>query len=527
MDYSSEGGDADRGDGVVAIVGGTINNLRIGNAGYKYILVNGTIHDFGYGHLFSSGGGFQKSGNFYIKLIDGGNANLSEYALITEDGTLALYDNGIETVTHPITGVTITTTSVITAGSTVGPIGTSIGSTSAGHVSAHLHLYLFENNNFSLSDLDTKNPLSVVDHQMPFYNVSIEQMNEVTHNHSHGSNPPVFHDWRRFAPIATGINLAYPGTEETNILVKATADNVQNGNTYNNVVFNIEKFEVLIRSVDYMTSEYLIKGPYYDSKIVYDGAINQNTRYPTNLHANAFGEANENETGIECWAYSDRRQRPWDYYNFGDFVTRIHKDDNSSIANIPTIITDIPQNARYNDGEFIINGQVTDIDGVQYNSIDLTLTLDNYQPFLDGIGFVHNNTFRYYLNRKQLDYSGMNDGYIVNLHSYNDIAAMSNQPYELVVFVSEPMQSITIDYRLEGSPSWTSGGNMSLDVSNPLRYTWQGSALADGCYEFRFQGQDKSNNPLINVYQMTGQNNTYDLASIPVRMSATQWANED
>jgi len=171
VDYSSEAGN-DVGDGIVAIEGGVINNLRIGNRGFKYITVNSINNDFGYAHIFTSREGTQKSGNFYITMIE--DSDPVAYALTTEDCRALSTMSGLEVV-DPITGNIITTTNNLLAGQTVGPIGTSSGSSENSSLPSHLHLYTFDNNNFSLSDENTKNPLELVQHDLPFYNLTFWQ----------------------------------------------------------------------------------------------------------------------------------------------------------------------------------------------------------------------------------------------------------------------------------------------------------------------------------------------------------------
>jgi hypothetical protein len=60
VDYNSqsagEGGNGDKGDLILAIEGGTV--LWSVNGSYKRIYIDGTNHDFGYGHLFRSATAF-------------------------------------------------------------------------------------------------------------------------------------------------------------------------------------------------------------------------------------------------------------------------------------------------------------------------------------------------------------------------------------------------------------------------------------------------------------------------------------
>ncbi len=387
VDYSAQVLDDDIGDGIIAIVGGTIHTLRIGNRGYKYIFIDGD-HDFGYGHMFTSDDPTRtsnytaKSGNFFIKLRIGGIYDIEmDYVLITQDNRALSTISGYEVI-HPITHDTLITTNVVNAGETIGPIGNSI---STGRVTAHLHLYAFENNNFSTDDSITKNPLSLVNHEIPNYIVTIEEPREIQNR------------GLSFAPQQQLVRLNYhpPDTATSTILVKVEAENGRNGNTYNNLVFNIEKVEIFIKKSYEDNQDYTyIKGPWDESKIIYDGVIgNTDNRYPPNLATR--GEANLSKTGIEPWAYADYRQRPWDYFAYGDFVTRIRND--APMGNKITLagIAYCNEDARYPDGKYEIKAEVTDVRG------NVTLGPKDNNGALDPMEFVIDN-YKPYVKKVQL-----------------------------------------------------------------------------------------------------------------------------
>lgn len=460
--------------------------------------------------MFTTPKGNQRSGNFYLRNISGGDPIDGPHAIITEDNR-AIYSLGGIKVFSPHSNTDIITSNNVTAGQTIGPIGTSLD---GGSVESHLHLYAFEGNNFSIGDNNTKNPLDLVNHDSPFYEVTLFKPREIN---------------GQFEPNQTGIELRYPGYEETNLLLKAQASGAPNGNHYPDDAFNIEKVEFFIKNKDFANSSFqLIKGPVYESKIVYDGRIGMNNRYPFNLINRGDGDIGH--TGMEPWAYSDNRQRPWDYFIFADFISRIHKSDVINDQN--KLITDIPENSRYLDGNYVIEGQVTDINDNQFNSSGTSFILDNFQPFLTYIEINVIGDINFFsVTRKQFEGTNSpNDGFVVPVLRYNKF-----WPSEVTLKVSssEPLKYLTGKYREKklGEPNfgqWISLGSFSNNGNNPLEWRSGGISLSSlYCYEFEFKGQDKSGNNLINISAMTNNNIPYETASIPVRAGLSSWENID
>lgn len=187
--------------------------------------------------MFTTPKGNQRSGNFYLRNISGGDPIDGPHAIITEDNR-AIYSLGGIKVFSPHSNTDIITSNNVTAGQTIGPIGTSLD---GGSVESHLHLYAFEGNNFSIGDNNTKNPLDLVNHDSPFYEVTLFKPREIN---------------GQFEPNQTGIELRYPGYEETNLLLKAQASGAPNGNHYPDDAFNIEKVEFFIKNKDFANSSF-------------------------------------------------------------------------------------------------------------------------------------------------------------------------------------------------------------------------------------------------------------------------------
>ncbi len=524
IDFSPETNNNDIGDGLVNIVAGSVHTLNF-TGNYKYIYIDGLLYDFGYGHIFTNSSGNQQVGNFYIQQITGSMP--ARYAIITEDNrALGLQDG--EFVVHPDSGNNIETTDYVFSGQSVAVLGKS------GTPEAHLHLYAFENDNFSDDDDDTKNPLDLVNHVSPDFDVRLMESLEVAHNHTHNftNGNSLTHNWNRFEPTTQGITINYPGTTSNEFLVKAQAIGLTTGsNKYSQGVLNIEKASLYIENLSLGTPKSTIQGPFFNSEMIYDGKINNGaSRYPLNLDEDAGnggrGEAHLGRTGIEAWAYSDRRQQPWDYFNFADFVSRIHTAD--ALADGTTQYTDTPENARYNDGLYEFKAEIENINEDSYESDGVEAILDNFQPFMTQVKFQQNDVDRYTLNRLQDEGTdAINDGKMSNQEIINDLKEMVGQEIRIEVTTSEPMDYLAIEWKPENVADYTFIGDMNKDDNTSQKF----SIILDPdfdyeCYIFRFSGQDLAFNELIDVYTMTDENGSGDV-SIPVRNSATTWINED
>ena len=527
VDYSSEGGNADFGDGIIAIRGGTIQTIS--NGRYKYIFINGTDqanvngtmvdYDFGYGHLFQSQEINQKSGNFYWQQVIG-TSNPRRYAIIINDST-ALFDNAISFVIHPSTNDTIQTTNQVTAGQVIGPIGNSISRSS---VSAHLHLYMFENNQFGTGDDITKNPLQFLDHQSPDWEVDLFEVvngRDPLHIHRRG-NDTIDHrntPWPRFEPTDNdrGFELIYPGTLVSPALVRARMSGVANGNTYNNAVSDIDKIEVLIRS-DSDTFR-VIQGPYYFSSLRLDGRVNNETRHPANFVNRGQGE--DGRTGMQPWSYSDRRQRPWDFYHYADFITRIHTNDPMDGNQTPTLIAECPQDARYLDGKYDIMTILTNAMGELDSSVIRHFTLDNFKPFIQQVQVEFGNQLVYHqlwecnnncieleneIPEGEANYDDINGGITVRVQTSEplDSLLMSIRPWNIFNQEPDPNPSDSTDAR-----SWV----FSVDASQ---------IISGVDVRFQFQGQDCSQNTLIQF----DDSHRNRCVNVPKR-DTTDWLNPD
>lgn len=519
VDYSPETQNNDLGDGIVNIVAGSVHTIDFRGT-YKFIYIDGLLYDFGYGHIFTNSSNDQTVGNFHYLEVVG--TMPVRHAIITEDNR-ALSTMAGDLVTHPETGDIIETTDFVFSGQSIAPIGKSATP------EAHLHLYAFENDNFNDGDDHTKNPLDLVNHVSPDFDVTIMEMIENVNNHTHtfGNGNTLNHDWNRFEPTTEGLVINYPGNVANEFLVKAQANGLTNGNKYSQGVLNIERVQLFIKNLNLGTPQALIQGPFFNSEIVYDGKINNGeARYPSDLDDDSRGEARMGRTGIECWAYSDRRQRPWDYFNFADFVSRIHTND--VIGAGGTEITDTPQNARYNDGLYEFEAKLKNINDEIYDSGNLEKVLDNFQPFMTQVQFLQNDVARHTLNRLQNEGTdAINDGKITNQPIFNDIKELVGQDITVNVTTSEPMDYLAIEWKNENNSDWNFIGDMDKVDNTSQNFTVKLSPNFDyECYIFRFSGQDLALNDLIDVYTMTDQNGGGSV-SIPVRNSTTTWLNED
>ena len=223
VDYNSDGGDNDKGDILISMASGDV--ILKAKGCYKWIAVddnNGL--DFGYGHIFKSSGGEIQSAGMYLMLMKSPNAG--EFCIVQKLTTVA---NGINKTTIKaigeipgkveFEGTEYTVNTNINLGDNLAPIGTSIGnckgsqpdpcsSCRSQHISAHAHLYSFPNNNFSIADNNTKNPLEFVNHDIPSFDVDFNSSN---------------------------FQLEYPGSTKSSIKIAPALPNESGGGGYKTV----------------------------------------------------------------------------------------------------------------------------------------------------------------------------------------------------------------------------------------------------------------------------------------------------
>ena len=488
VDYTSQGGDADRGDLLIAIQGGDVILNVDGN--YKRIYIDNADYDFGYGHIFWRTTSFPViSGECALKKML--FPHTEQTALI-----IPVFDIQGNVIGHAAIGEmpgqvvfeneTIDVQTTVAAGDIIGPIGDSYSST--GNLDAHLHLYSFPNNNFDESDAVTKDPLEFVNHDAPNYDTKIIQQDGTE-----------------------GITLTYPGTTNSSIRVRPRMPDEANGvSVYQNNTMNIDEVRVLMKKSFQDDSHYApIQGPTYESRISHGVRINS-VRYPADIIEDGptppAHVGNWTRQGIAPYAYADAASFPWDYFYFSDFATRVHSDDEPGM---PAQYADCPQNARYNDGKYHIYVEVTDVQNTTrtaYYTNPLEITLDNFQPFIQQVTADSAGHPIYEKEWKCVENcSGATGGIQLVNPLPNPVC-----PYALLVqggtitvnvVSSEPLQSLLLDVpelNLTGlGPVDQPADGINWEFAVPFGPS---QLLQVNQIQFGFQGSDLSGNELLNLF---------------------------
>jgi hypothetical protein len=172
IDYNSGTGNADMGDLILALTGGTITGSL--GADYKRLIVDAGGPNFGYGHFFTNDGGNNalpiRSGGCWLTIM---NDNFNRCLVMVIDGDTTAIGTVAGTVNFNGTDFPVSNT--IAAGAPIGPTGYSgLGG------GAHLHLFSLPDNSTSIHDLDTKNPLQYVNYNEPTYNSEKSQTTTTT-----------------------------------------------------------------------------------------------------------------------------------------------------------------------------------------------------------------------------------------------------------------------------------------------------------------------------------------------------------
>lgn len=194
------------------------------------------------------------------------------------------------------------------------------------------------------------------------------------------------------------------------------------------------------------------------------------------------------------------------------------------------LIADLPINANYIDNTYDVNFSVQDAAGNSDDAINI-INVDNFQPFITSFQLA-TDVFpgaetAYELHRTQSEGStSLNDGVLKNTNT------LFNEPNtdftsHVSIRTSEPMDASTMEFRFRRSSVWSPWTTMTNNEFDVLK--WDAPFTFDNtadCYLFEFRGDDKSGNPLIDVYSMTGENrlNTAEIV-IPTRASNTTWNN--
>jgi len=193
-----------------------------------------------------------------------------------------------------------------------------------------------------------------------------------------------------------------------------------------------------------------------------------------------------------------------------------------------TLITDIPQNAQYLDGYYDVDFSVWDA-AENRDDASNKIKVDNFLPFITNFhlwslstgGF--NTIFEY--NRAQYENGAtLNNGILSNETASFDNSNTVFTVYP-TVFVSEPMKEMSVRYSTNEGITWTAWEDMNENSTNPLIWQTTLSGYEDGCILFNFKGKDKSNNDIINVYEITQQNTIGENMFIPTRNGKNSWNN--
>lgn len=383
IDYTSNESE-DRGFLIKALEGGTI--YRVGGAnGTKYVLIEGEDeHNFAYMHLFDTGNLPRREGEFEIDILHsysddqdniyapciirtqtvGNNTVRTVYAACPNNDCDNSYMVYPWTVNGEITNDTVYATNTVDEGDAIG----TLGSSGLGINNTHLHLQKHNvlagiNAGATYSKANLSDPLEFVEHQGPEYEISI---------HHEGQNANV-------DSYPEGIQVQYPGTEETSFMVRPSMPDLNNqggvnhGNGPNRYFFNntmnVDEVKSYIK-VSHEENPAVIIGPNYEARVSMGGRVDHLVPYPVmprSILTTQQFNGNWNRTGIDARAYNTdcgtTYSRQWDDFYYADFVTRIHKDDPMDGATTATMIADCPDDARYPDGSYELFAEVTDVRG--------------------------------------------------------------------------------------------------------------------------------------------------------------------
>jgi len=504
VDYNSqknnEGPNGDKGDLILAIVGGTIYWEVESN--YKRIYIDGAEHDFGYGHIFRSGTGFEsmRSGGCVLKKML--PPQHLRFAMLRPDGTAIGQDTG-----RVVVGTdTVQVSTTVAAGEVIAPTGHS-----GGNYAYHLHLYSFPNgsgNHFNNSDNVTKDPLEFVEHDSPKFEIQVLKTDNL-------DNPPF------------GFDPLYPGHKTSTVKVRVKLPNEGNTNTYN-TVYNADSIKILMKKIFEPGSVYTpILGPDRQSLFSH-GARVGTVRH--NISLNKTG--NWTTTGMRPYAYSDAHLRPWDDFYFGDFVTRIHKDYSGGTLRT----AELPANARYPDGEYALFAQVTNVRGQVTGSDTLSFTLDNFKPYVQRVEVsrseFYNSGSPFYIAAweeywQSTDWAGVGKLFF-NVHQSDPIQTTSGKYLKIVAQVSEPMEDLDLVIPALEADSASFFKASSADgtewtfLTPPFADSMEIEQLKKSVLYFR--GTDLNGNTLLNLEKMR-QHYNYKPLALPLRQDqADQWS---
>lgn len=516
IDYNSAVGNSDMGDLVLALEGGTIYGSL--GSGYKRLIIQaeGNLPNFGYGHFFITDGGNGslpiRSGNCWLMLDSNGNRCI----VMLVDGVASAI--GIKQV-----GVTpgmvffndqnLTVSNTITGGSPLGPMGYS-GIPNG----THMHLFSNPDNQTSIHDLVTKNPLQFVTYDHPSYDVKILRVTNYSSNTSETWTGPL-----------------YPGTNVSPIVIRPSMKPVTISGTDNNrydKLYDLNQVEILLKK-DYEAVYKLIMGATGTSDIRLGGRIGETMMpdymYKDGSSGNGGGVpqiGNLSRQGIRPFSYATANSgHPYDDFYFTDFLTRIHVNDPTNGS--PAMLSYCPMSTRYNDGKYKIKARVTNVrnDEPDYSN-EQEITIDNYKPFIREVK-VQVNGLEVYRRTWHCDDGPACQGmYLVQEVLNTEIKRSTLLSNEMWVTVtgSEPLTNLKINVntltdipstqQMEGGRIWqfkiTPWQVNSIIVSPTIQVT---------CYNAR----DLAQNALISYSQSEA---SQSCVKIPKRGANSKWTDD-
>ena len=448
IDYSHNpnDGDNDKGFHLKSIVDGRVHAIVGGNL--KAIIIDGISHDFGYLHIFESGTNLpQKVGNCYFVELDNSIPTNRQYGILIPNqnsyillSTCPSGNCNSRKYTH--NNITYTATDSVVTGQVIAVLGDS------GTGGAHLHLNRYESltncTDYANCDEYMLNPLEHVEHTGVNYACTF-------HNHSEPKTNP------SEEPVGfSNDHIVYPGTKSSTIMVRPQLVGGGNGNHYTAGTFNIRDVSLEIKPT--IGGSYRqFKGSNYESKIFMGSTDFYPEAYPKYINKSTeSSQGGWSKQGIYNFAYRDAGDphrgpyttsggRPYDDFYF-PFYHRLHKS--SPLNGGELKFTDVPTNARYNDGSYLLRARVTDVRNV-YTDIETNLTLDNFLPYLTEVNIKYNGDPLHQTLRVGDEGSAKaDDGYIMNqIHEY-PIGSGLTLPNTLTIEIktSGPIQNIKMAY---------------------------------------------------------------------------------
>ncbi|MBP6446353.1 MAG: hypothetical protein KA341_06080, partial [Saprospiraceae bacterium] len=351
----------DEGYAIVAVKGGTVSSVNGGDE-YKGI----TVGNYRYTHIFDSSiptyGNYLKSGKFILKQVekvDETDPKKIPWAIIDLEKCRAFCEEAGRTVKiSGFCGNTISTVNWVEEGWDIAPIGGS------GGFPTHLHL-------------ERRNSGKKHDPNQNVQHVSQDFGIELT------------------SKDYTGIKLKYPGTSRNALRLRATMNGgIPVGNDrFSNVTMNLDKADILLQRDGSSDYEHIV-GYEGSDKTKIESKLWLGANYNTSITPSDWDDrpyGSWTQTGTYPYAHSSP-DKIYDDYFFSDFYTRIDKTDYKNL-------TDLPINARYNDGKYILKPTITNVRDVLYTVAGFNITLDNFKPYLSRITVNANGGTLYEVER--------------------------------------------------------------------------------------------------------------------------------